>query len=98
MIYAFKFCNKSIAYRASRLHRQLNYKGRVHDVTYRVQVHPQVRQLFATSNGKTIPSYLEDIPFVPPNEQDSQEEYETINFQSTNLSKAKITKHYSNGP
>jgi hypothetical protein len=85
--YACNFCNKGIAYRASRLHRHLGYEGGMNDVTYCTRVPLQVRQLFAANEGRIIPSYPEDIPSVPPQEQDSQEEeFETNNSQSTNTS------------
>jgi hypothetical protein len=87
--YAFNFCNKGIAYRASRLHRHLGYEGGVNDVAYCIRVPLQVRRLFAVNEDRIIPSYPEDIPSVPPQEQDSQEdEFETNNSQSTNTSEA----------
>jgi hypothetical protein len=83
--YACNFCNKGIVYRASRLHRHLGYEDGVNDVTYCIRVPLQVRRLFAVNEGRIIPSYPEDIPYVPPQEQDSQEdEFETNNSQSTN--------------
>jgi hypothetical protein len=36
--YACNFCNKGIAYRASRLHRYLGYEGGVNDVAYCTRV------------------------------------------------------------
>jgi hypothetical protein len=87
--YACNFCNKGIAYRASRLYRHLGYEGGVNDVAYCTRVPLQIRWFFAANEGRIIPSYLEDIPFVPPQEQDSQEEeFETNNSQSTNTSEA----------
>jgi hypothetical protein len=87
--YACNFCNKSIAYRASRLHRHLGYEGGVNNVAYCIRVPLQLRRLFVANEGRIIPSYLEDIPSVPPQEQDSQEEeFETNNSQSTNTSEA----------
>jgi hypothetical protein len=71
--YACNFCNKGIAYRASRLHRHLGYEGGVNDVAYCTRVPLQVRRLFVAIEGRIIPSYLKDIPSVPPQEQDSQE-------------------------
>jgi hypothetical protein len=69
--YACNFCNIGIAYQASRLHMHLGYEGGVNDVTYYIRMPLQVWQLFAVNEGRIIPSYLEDIPFVPPQEQDS---------------------------
>jgi hypothetical protein len=87
--YACNFCNKGIAYRASRLHRHLGYEGGVNDVAYYTRVPLQVRWLFAANKGRIIPSYPEDIPSVPLQEQDSQEEeFETNNSHSTNTSEA----------
>jgi hypothetical protein len=41
------------------------------------------------NKGRILPSYPEDIPFVPLQEQDSQEdEFETNNSQSTKTSEA----------
>jgi hypothetical protein len=87
--YACNFCNKGIAYQASRLHRYLGYECGVNDVTYCTKVPLQVWRLFAANEGRIIPSYLENIPSVPPQEQDSQEkEFETNNSQSTNTFEA----------
>jgi hypothetical protein len=87
--YACNFCNKGIAYRASRLHRHLGYEGGVNDVAYCTRVPLQVRWLFAANEDRIIPSYPEDIPSIPPQERDSQEqEFETNNSQSTNTSEA----------
>jgi hypothetical protein len=67
----------------------LGYEGGVNDVVYYIRVPLQVWRLFAANEGRIIPSYLEDIPSVPPQEQDSQEdEFETNNSQSTNTSEA----------
>jgi hypothetical protein len=80
--YACNFCNKGIAYRASRLHRHLGYEGGVNDVAYCTRVPLQVRWLFVANEGRIIPSYPEDIPSVPPQDRDSQEqEFETNNSQ-----------------
>jgi hypothetical protein len=71
------------------LHRHLGYEGGVNDVTYCTRVPLQVRRLFGANEGRIIPSYPEDIPSVPPQEQDSlEEEFETNNSQSTNTSEA----------
>jgi hypothetical protein len=87
--YACNFCNKGIAYRASRLHRHLDYEGGVNDVAYCTRVPLQVWRLFAANEARVIPSYPEDIPSVLPQEQDSQEqEFEPNNSQSTNTSEA----------
>jgi hypothetical protein len=55
--YACKFCNKGIAYRASRLHRHLGYEGGVNDVAYCIRMPLQVQRLFAANEGRIIPSY-----------------------------------------
>jgi hypothetical protein len=71
------------------LHRHLGYEGGLNDVTYCIRMPLQVRRLFSANEGRIIPSYPKDIPFVPPQEQDSQqEEFETNNSQSTNTSEA----------
>jgi hypothetical protein len=71
------------------LHRYLGYEGGVNDVACCIRVPLQVRRLFAANEGRIIPSYPEDIPSIPPQEQDSQEEeFETNNSQSTNTSEA----------
>jgi hypothetical protein len=71
------------------LHRHLGYEGGVNNVAYCIRVPLQVRRLLVANKGRIIPSYPEDIPSVPPQEQDLQEdEFETNNSQSTNTSEA----------
>ena len=87
--YACNFCNKGIAYRAFRLHGHLGYKGGVNDIAYCTRMPLQVLWLFATNQGRIIPSYPENIPSINPQEQDSQEEeFQTNNSQTTNTSEA----------
>jgi hypothetical protein len=71
------------------LHSHLVYEGGINDVAYCIRVPLEVQRLFAANEGRIIPSYPEDIPSIPPQEQDSQEdEFETNNSQSTNTSEA----------